>query len=310
MSIFDPILDGTIYYSFDASGFRRHQKNFVAGALEVSMHGKVCIVTGANSGLGFETAKGLAARGAKVHMVCRNPERGQSALESIREENEKADLHLALVDVSDPDSIRGFVAQFTEPGIDVLVHNAGLLPRERIVTSEGFELAVATHVLGPHLMTRLLQDKLKGGRLIWVSSGGMYGKRFDLKKMLSLEGTYDGVSAYAMTKRAQVMLSALWADELAHQNTMVNAMHPGWAATPGVESSLPGFWKKMEKKLRSPKEGADTALWLAVADSIASESGSFWFDRRAVRTNLVWWTRAKRGAAEALWSFCEEQAGR
>ena len=309
MSFFDSILDGTIYYSFDASGYRRHQKSFNPADLDVSLDGQVCMVTGANSGLGFETVRGLAARGAKVYMLCRNLERGQTALESIQSEYPEAELVLEAVDLSSPTSIRAFVDRFSEEKVDVLVHNAGLLPSERILTEENHELTVAVHVLGPHLMTRLLQHKLEGGRLIWVSSGGMYGKKFSMEKMLEQEGKYDGVSAYAMTKRAQVILTELWSSELAPHAISVHSMHPGWAATPGVESSLPGFWKKMEKRLRTPAEGADTALWLAAVDEIPGETGAFWFDRRSVRTHLVWWTREGKEAREALWSFCEEHAG-
>jgi NAD(P)-dependent dehydrogenase (short-subunit alcohol dehydrogenase family) len=137
----------------------------------------------------------------------------------------------------------------------------------------------------------------------------MYTKRLSVAAMLSNDGPYDGVAAYAMTKRAQVVLSGLWARELAGAGTTVNAMHPGWAATGGVERSLPRFFRFMRKRLRSPEEGADTALWLAVADAVAGETGKFWFDRRPAPTHLARWTRESGDERRRLWEFCEAQAG-
>jgi NAD(P)-dependent dehydrogenase (short-subunit alcohol dehydrogenase family) len=193
--------------------------------------------------------------------------------------------------------------------VDVLVHNAGLLPLERQLTDEGLELTVATHLVGPHLLTKLLRPKLRGARVIFVTSGGMYAKRLDVDGMLANEGPYDGVAAYAMTKRGQVVLSERWAAELADAGTVVNAMHPGWAATAGVERSLPRFWRFMRHRLRTPEQGADTALWLAVAETAAGYTGKLWFDRQSVSTHLAWWTREGEAERQRLWDFCEAQTG-
>ena len=253
MGLLDALADKSILFSFDRSGYRRHARDFDPGDLDVSMGGKVCAVTGANSGLGFEVARGLAARQATVHMLCRNAERGEVARKTITDEHSKAEVHVHVVDLSSLDSIHRFADTFTAPSLDVLVHNAGLLPLERELTDSGLELTVATHLVGPFLLTQLFREKLNSGRVVFVSSGGMYAKRLDVGAMLSNEGDYDGVAAYAMTKRGQVVLAELLAEELASIGATVNSMHPGWAATRGVEHSLPRFWKMMRNRLRTPE---------------------------------------------------------
>ena len=308
MAWIDQILDKSIFFSFDRSGYQRHARAFTPGALEVSMEGKNCLVTGANSGLGFEVARGLAARGASVHMLCRNLQRGAQAQGAIEAEHNAAKVHLHRVDLSNRDSIRSFAAGFEALRVDVLVHNAGLLPLEREITADGLELTVATHLVGPFLLTQLLREQLGGGRIGFVSSGGMYGKRLDVKVMLSNEGPYDGVAAYAMTKRGQVVLAELLAAQLEPAGVAVNSMHPGWAGTPGVEHSLPRFWNLMRNRLRSPAEGADTVLWLAVAEEVRGETGRFWFDRKAVAPYLMPGTREDEVERRRLWELCERAA--
>ena len=305
----DAILDRTIFYSFDRSGFARHERSFDPDDLGVSMAGKICLVTGANSGLGRSVARDLAARDATVHLLCRNADRGAEAQRAIREETGNPSVFLDVVDLSSPRSLRAFVDQLDRPQVDVLVHNAGLLPLERELTAEGLELTVATHLVGPHLLNHWLRPRLGGARVVFVTSGGMYAKRLSLKAMLSNEGRYDGVAAYAMTKRGQVVLSELWAEELSGAGTVVNAMHPGWAATAGVERSLPRFHRLMSNRLRTPAQGADTALWLAVADRVAGQTGKLWFDRRPAPTHLAWWTRETEAERSRLWDFCAAQTG-
>ena len=146
-------------------------------------------------------------------------------------------------------------------------------------------------------------------RVVFVSSGGMYARRLDVGEMRSNTGTYSGLAAYAMTKRGQVVLSELLAADLATSGVCVNAMHPGWAATRSVERSLPRFFRLMQRRLRSPRQGADTALWLAIADRAGEETGRFWFDRRAVPTHLMRRTVEDDEERRRLWSLCVELSG-
>lgn len=309
MGLWDTLLDRTIYYSFDRSGFLRHGKQLDLGHLDVDMAGKKCLITGANSGLGLAATKGLARRGSTVILACRDESRGQQALEIVKDETGNKDVHLEIVDMSSLSSVRALVERLAQTKIDVLIHNAGLLPLERKLTDEGLELTVATHLVGPFLLNWLLQESLVGGRIIFVSSGGMYAKRLNVETMLQNDGPYDGVAAYAMTKRGQVVLAEMWAERLKENATIVSAMHPGWAKTPGVEKSLPRFWKRMQNRLRTPEEGADTAVWLAVSQAAAKKSGSFWFDRKEASKHMAWWTKENAAEQKRLWDMCRQHAG-
>lgn len=305
------LVDPFIISSFDRTGFRIHSLTFDPEDLDVDMAGKRCVVTGANSGIGFETARALADLGADVVLLCRNAERGQKALDRIVEETGNRRVSLAAVDMSDLSSVREAATAFADEPIDVLVHNAGVLPDTRAETDDGLEETWATHVAGPFLLTHLLRANLeasKAARVIWVSSGGMYTTGLNLADPNWADRPYDGVRAYAETKRAQVILSELWAKAFAGTRVTVHAMHPGWADTPAVQSSLPRFRRVTERILRTPAEGADTVIWLAAAD-VELGSGRFWFDRTKRRTHFFPWTHATPEDRARLWTRCETVTG-
>jgi len=304
----DALLDASILFSFDRSGFERHARRFAADDLAVDLTGRVCIVTGANSGIGFQASLALAERGATVWMACRNQARGRRALTAVRRATGSKSVHLAIVDVADLEAVRRFAAGFAARTVDVLVHNAGVLPDRRIATAQGHEATLATHVLGPWLLTRALLPKLRASadaRVVFVSSGGMYSQRLTLDDAEWQRRPYDGVAAYAQTKRMQVVLAELLAEELRGTRVTVSAMHPGWADTPAVRSSLPRFWQLMRHRLRSPPEGADTVIWLAVSPAARGRSGRFWFDRQPRPAHLLPWTRERSADRRALLEFCE-----
>jgi NAD(P)-dependent dehydrogenase (short-subunit alcohol dehydrogenase family) len=305
----DRLLDTSIFFSFDRSGFLRHAAAFDPHDLSVDLSGRVCLVTGANSGIGFEASVGLAERGATVWMLCRDRSRGEAALRELRRRTGSRRARLALLDVSDPGAIRDFVARFTPARVDVLVHNAGVLPDRRILSPDGHELTLATHVLGPWRLTQALLPKLRASadpRVIFVSSGGMYTQRLSLADCEWQRRRYDGVVAYAQTKRMQVVLARLLAEDLPRGT--VSAMHPGWADTPAVRSSLPRFRAVMQGRLRTPAEGADTVLWLAASDAASGRSGRFWFDRAERSPHLLPWTRESKADRAALRALCERLA--
>jgi len=302
------VVDPFIVSSFDRTGFRIHSLNFRSEDLDVDLSGRRCLVTGANSGIGYETALALADLGADVLLLCRSRERGEEARERIRRRTGSSRVLLEQVDMSDLASIRALVARLPEGPVDVLVHNAGVLPDERVESADGLELTFATHVVGPFLLTRLLRDRLEkssDGRVIWVSSGGMYTRRLNVKDPNWKRREYDGVLAYAETKRAQVVLSELWAEELRGSSVVVNAMHPGWADTPSVASSLPRFHRITRNILRTPAEGADSVVWLAACPRAREWTGRFFLDREARRTHLLPFTRESEEDRRALWRLCE-----
>jgi NAD(P)-dependent dehydrogenase (short-subunit alcohol dehydrogenase family)/peroxiredoxin len=302
------IVDPFIVSSFDRTGFRIHSLTFRADDLDVDLSGRRCLVTGANSGIGYESALALADLGAEVVLLCRDPDRGEEAAERVRQQTGNSRVSLDVVDVSDLTSVRAAAARLASAPVDVLVHNAGVLPDERVETRDGLELTLATHVVGPFLLTRLLRSHLEkspDGRVIWVSSGGMYTRRLHLEDPNWTRRAYDGVAAYAETKRAQVVLSELWADELRGSPIVVNAMHPGWADTPSVKSSLPRFHRVTRSILRTPAEGADTVVWLAACPRARQSTGRFFFDREERRTHLLPFTRESEADRRALWKLCE-----
>jgi dehydrogenase/reductase SDR family protein 12 len=140
------------------------------------------------------------------------------------------------------------------------------LPATRTETGEGHEITVATHVLGPVQLPELLLPVLANSpdpRVIFMSSGAMYTQALAAADPEYRNGRYRGAIAYTRTKRMQVALTPIRAERCAAQHTSVYRMHPGWADTPGVADSLPVFRMLTGPLLRSPEEGADTAVWLA-----------------------------------------------
>ena len=307
------LLDRSIVFSFDRTGFRRHRARFDPTDLEVDLAGRVCLVTGANAGLGRVVACELARRGGEVWLLVRNRTRGEEAAELIRRETGTRALHVATVDVSSLASVRAFVEAFPRGRVDVLVNNAGVLPSAYGQTQDGLELTLATNLVGPFLLTTLLVPKLArsdDARVVTVSSGGMYTQKLAVSDLASDPGAaFDGTVAYARTKRAQVVLTELWAERYRGEPITWSSMHPGWADTPGVRTSLPRFWSLTRCILRTPDEGADTVVWLAACRRLKGESGRFWFDREAVRTHLMASTVEDPGERAALWRSLHEWAG-
>lgn len=310
-ALLSPLVDATVLLSFDRTGYRVHSLGFREGDLDVDLGGKVCLVTGANAGIGLETARGLAERGARVWLLCRNAQRGEAAAAQLREEVGSREIRCGTLDVSERASVRAFAAHFPEDRVDALVHNAGVLLDHRDETSDGIERTFATNVLGPFLLTKLLLPRLERAapaRVVNVSSGGMYARRIRVDDLQWKKRRFDGAAAYAETKRAEVILTELWAERLAERGVDVHCMHPGWADTGGVRSSLPGFHRVMQRLLRAPAEGADTVLWLAASPAVRGESGRFWFDRSPRRTHWLPSTRESDRERQRLWRACERLA--
>lgn len=299
-------------FAFDASGFRRHARDFDDGDLADDLEDRVVVVTGANAGIGRATSAALARRGATVYLLCRDPGRGQEAQGSLRSEAGHDRVHALTLDVSDLDAVRRLAADFPTDRVDALVHNAGVLPDERRTTAQGHETTWATHVLGPLALTYGLRPKLRAapeGRVIFVSSGGMYTQRLDLEDLEWEARPYDGVTAYAQTKRMQVVLAELLAERLRESGVTAHAMHPGWADTRSVRTSLPRFHKLTQRILRTPEQGADTVVFLAAAHHLDPATGGFWFDRRPAPTHMLARTRERPGDREAFWARAAEDAG-
>jgi len=250
-------------------------------SIDADLAGRIAVVTGATSGLGRSAATGLARLGATVQLVGRNRDKTNQVARAIAEQTGNAAVRVQVADLSLMSEVRALAGRIQAP-IHILVNNAGVLLPTRTETAEGIETTFATNLLGHFLLTNLLATKLAASapaRIINVSSGGMYAQRLQVNDLQSVHGAYDGAKTYARTKRGQVVLTELWAGALAAQGIVVHAMHPGWADTPGVSSSLPRFYKLTKPLLRSPEQGADTIVWLCAADEPARGTGKFWHDR-------------------------------
>jgi dehydrogenase/reductase SDR family protein 12 len=299
VSLLDTVLDATVLHSFDASGFLRHARSFRPADLAVDLHGANVVVTGANAGIGWALCEAVAARGATVWMVCRDPARGAAARDRLAA-LARVPPRLCIADMGEMAQVRALADSLPER-IHALVHNAGSLDPTLRRTREGHEVTFATHVLGPHLLTRRVGSRC--ARIVFMSSGGMYSVGLDLAALVEPREPFDGVRAYALAKRAQVAMLARWAERL--PEAAVHAMHPGWAATPGVARALPRFDRWMSGRLRTAAQGADTAVWLCVAEAPGRSTGGFWFDRQQVATHLLPWTRRADATVAAAWTAIE-----
>lgn len=307
-SLLDDVLDRTVVGGYTRIGYRIRSRGWNASELQ-QMKGKVVMITGANSGLGLAAAEGFARLGATVWLVARSEDRGEQARLRIVEDSGNADIHVAVCDLSELESIRRFAQRFRvhELRLDVLVNNAGVMTEARRVSTDGIELTFATNVVGPFLLTNLLipmLEKTAPSRIINVSSGGMYTQKLTVDDLQSEHGEFDGPKVYARTKRAEVILTELWAEQLAGSGVVVHSMHPGWSDTPSLQSSLPRFYKLTRPLLRTPAEGADTIVWLGSADEPTHSSGLFWHDRRPRPTHLLPSTRESPQQRDRLLTEC------
>ena len=309
----DWLLDRTVVGGYTSIGYRLRGLEGASADPEGRLRGSHVVVTGANSGIGFAACKALAEYGAEVHMVSRDRRRGEAARTRIAELTGSDRLHLHLADLSDLDSVRSLATALAADlgSIDALVHNAGALLDSRQRSAQGYEMTFAAHVLGPFLLTHLVMPELAaeaGGRVIFVTSGGMYTARLDLGDLQLERRPFDGSTAYAHAKRAQMVLTAEL-QRRADGTTSFHAMHPGWAQTPGVESSLPRFHALTRPVLRTAEAGADTIVWLTAARRPDSEPGRLWMDRRPRPEHRVPWTHEESGDGARLYEACAELTG-
>ena len=286
MGFWNTVLDKSIVFSFDKSGYTRHAKAFRTDDVPADLSHRHIVVTGANSGIGFAAAEVWAARGAQVTLVCRNPERGRVAQKALSALSDTAQINLIIADLSELDAVATITQQIEGP-VHALVHNAGNMVHDLQHSSAGIEIITALHVVVPYALTRALVSNVEAGaregcgRIIFVSSGGMYTQPFDRDALETPAAPYDGTRHYAQTKRAQVILAQRLHEELQTKGISAHAMHPGWVDTPAVRRAMPTFFKVTRGILRTPAQGADTVAWLAVGPKdIIDRAWGFWFDRQ------------------------------
>ena len=264
------------------------------------MKGKICIITGSNSGIGKETATNLVKMGATIIMVVRDQERGEKARTEIVKQTGNNSVDLMICDLSSMDSIRHFVKEFKKKydRLDVLVNNAGAMFNKREVTSEGFEKTVAVNYLGPFLLTRELLDLLKSSapsRIINVSSGLAKNGKVDLDDLQS-EKNYKGTKAYskvrapvyANTKLMLMMFTYELAMRLKGSGVTANVLMPGFVATNlgknsgSLSSSI--MFKMVRPMQVSAKKGAETSIYLASSEDVKDVTGKCFIKKKEAMT--------------------------
>lgn len=292
------LLDLSIVFSFDHSGFKRHCPTALQ---RVDLSGRCGIVTGAGSGIGLNAAKALLQQGMHCQLIGRDLQKLEN---SFKSDCSASNAQCHRLDMADLNKVYSFARDEVKTPLDLLIHNAGDMPHTLTMTKDGFEQMFASQVLAPFIVTKTLADlgKLRQGcRIIFVSSGGMYLQKLDLSDLLFKKCAYNKYAGYANAKRAQVILSELFSKKYPHQ--LFSSMHPGWADTPGVRYSMPLFNKLLSRRLRSAEEGADTILWLATASDYPN--GKFWFDRREAKTAVFNLNKSSKNEDESLWKYCE-----
>lgn len=275
------------------------------------LEGLDCVVTGANSGIGKELTRELARAGARVFMVCRNAEKGQAALAELLEDTGSEHIELLSADVSSMASLRAFAADFesrTEK-VDVLMNNAGVYLPKRMTSEDGHEMMFGTNHLGAFAITELLMPKLIAAerpRVITTSSMGHKLARLDWED-LDCERRFGGLRQYGTTK----LMNIWFTRELSRRQEKVAAscFHPGPVATnfaqqePGPFGALVKIGKIF---LRTPKQGADTGVWLATSDEGGNAKGGYYADRRLARPSKL---GRDDEAAARLWETSAELTG-
>lgn len=274
------------------------------------MRGKVCIVTGANTGIGKETALGLAKLDATVVMVCRDRERGEAAQKEITQKSGNQSVELMLCDLSSQKSIRQFADDFHQQHqrLDVLVNNAGVVLRQRSLTEDGLESTFAINHLGYFLVTNLLLDLLAASapsRIVNVSSTAHKYGQLDINGWPTGRN-YGAFAAYANSKLANVLFTYELARRLKGTGVTANCLHPGGVGT-NLFRGLPKFVQRLIKLVAiSPERGARTSIYLASSADVEGVTGKYFARRRQQESSEA---SRNEEAARDLWNLSVELTG-
>lgn len=274
-----------------------------------SMEGRVCVITGATSGIGRSAARDLAALGARVVIVGRSEERAEAARREIEQATGGRKVEVEIADLASQAQVRALAARLLSacPEIHVLVNNAGLTLSERHLTEDGIEETFAVNHLAPFLLTTLLLDRLGASapaRVVTVASDAHRGARIPFDD-LNADSGFSGWAAYSWTKLANILFTTELARRIEGTGVTATCLHPGVVAT-RFGNEGPWFIRLFQRLARpfliDADRGADTLVWLAASPEVAGASGGYY-----VRRKLEEPSRAARDAAAArrLWDISE-----
>jgi len=278
--------------------------------ITTTVQGKICLVTGATSGIGLVTARELAQQGAHVLLVGRNPVKCADIVEQIRAQTGNRDVDALLADVSSQQQIRELAREVGQryPRLDVLINNGGGLWLKRELTVDGLEMTFAVNHLAYFLLTQLLLDTLRASapaRVVNVASNAHRNATLDFDDLQG-ERRYRGWQAYCRSKLANILFTYELARRVAGTGVTANALHPGWVATAfGGNNGWRGRLLQLAARYRgiSPEDGARTVLYLAAAPEVTGVSGQYFDKERAVPSSTVSYDEA---AAKRLWQVSLE----
>ena len=273
------------------------------------MKDKVVIITGANKGIGKESAKEIAKLGAKVYMACRSLDSANQVRDEIIKETGNPNIFVKHLDLASVDSIQKFAESFKqdENRLDVLINNAGLWTKTKRLTNINVEQTFAVNVLGHQLLTQLLLDELKNAapsRIINTASH--YADGLEIDDINFDKRRYNETLAYKQTKQANRMLTREWARRLEKDNISVYSLTPGFIPDTELfrEQNIVGKFLLKAFALiegRTIQEGADTIVWLASADKINGSNGGFYNQRKEEKCKFN-----NPADEKKLWDKCEE----
>lgn len=283
------------------------------------MEPSIAIVTGANSGIGYATAAALAAQGKHVVLACRNAERAAAARNTIVAQTGNREVEVLPLDLASLDSVRRFAEAFATryPHLDLLLNNAGVFSRQRVLTADGFELHFGVMYLGHFLLTHLLLDVLcsaPAARVVTVSAWGHRLAQLAFDDLHFARRPYNAVGAYAQAKLAQVTWTHAMARRLAHTSVTSYSVHPGVIGT-GLAGDLhPLSQRFVSWLLPTAEQGANTSVYVATAPALERFSGAYFAYRTLLRRHsTVPAAMARRATdldcAAQLWQVSEQLCG-
>lgn len=271
------------------------------------MQGKICLITGANSGIGKAAAIELAGYGATVVAACRNHDKGMATVAEIKEKTQSTTVEYLAADLSSQAEVRKLAADFRAryPALHVLINNAGMVSRKRLVSVDGIEMTFAVNHLAYFLLANQLLDLLKASapsRIVIVSSEAHRSARIDFDD-LQFQKNYGGFSAYAKTKLCNLLMNLELARKLDRTLITTNALHPGVVAT-GIFREAPGWMRLPVMALaKGPRRGCKTMVYLAESNEVKDITGKYFINNKERRPAP---TALDAQAAQRLWQVSSD----
>ena len=278
---------------------------------------KTILISGANSGLGFEAARQLAKQGHEIILLCRNREKGEQAVADIKSFSGNQNIHLYTANLAVQKSVETVATQIKKDfsKLDVLLNNAGGVFSDFQLSEDGIELTMANNHFNYFWLTYYLFDLLKAGteaRIVNVASDSHYSaKKIDIETFYKKKGRYFVMSAYEQSKLANVLFTYALAEKAKPFNITVNALHPGFVYTPIGEKNGNKFfgmvWNAASKLFGlTVEKGASSHIYLASADEVKNTTSEYFHNCKAKKSSAISYDK---NVQDLLWKESEQKSG-